>query len=184
MNLMLLPNMLSPNTVSTVKKTVPLLTQHGHAITHNFYSRLFDANPELFNMFNRPNQMTGKQQSALAEAVIAYANNIDNISALTPAIQRITHKHRSIGVSAELYPVVGKHLLEAIQEVLRLPEDHPAIYAWGEAYQFLADAFISEEKALEIKNKTKLNWTGFQAFKINDMHRETRLGCRKKQHSN
>lgn len=165
--------MLSQNTVSTVKATVPLLAEHGKTITENFYNRLFKANPELFNIFNRPNQTAGKQQNALAEAVIAYANHIDNIEVLAPAIKRITHKHRSIGVSAKLYPTVGKHLLDAIQDVLELPANHAAIEAWGEAYQFLASAFIAEEESLDIENKKKLNWAGFQSFTIKNTHRET-----------
>jgi len=165
--------MLSQNTISTVKTTVPLLAEHGHAITENFYERLFESNPELFNLFNRPNQVRGKQQNALAEAVIAYANHIDNLSVLNPAIERITHKHRSIGVSAELYPTVGKYLLEAIADVLKLSADHPAIEAWGEAYQFLADAFIAQEQILDNENQKKLNWTGFQPFTIYEVQRET-----------
>ena len=166
-------HMLSRNTISTVKSTVPLLAEHGQAITENFYVRLFDENPELFNLFNRPNQMRGQQQSALAEAVIAYANHIDNLSVLTSAIKRITHKHRSIGISAELYPTVGKHLLDAVADVLELPVEHPALEAWGQAYQFLADAFIAEEKFLDDENQKKLNWTSFQAFEISEMQRET-----------
>ena len=82
--------MLSQSTLSAVKSTAPLLAEHGSTITSNFYERLIKASPELFNLFNRPNQLAGRQQNALAEAVIAYANNIDNIAALESAIKRIT----------------------------------------------------------------------------------------------
>lgn len=165
--------MLSENTITTVKSTAPLLAEHGIKITTNFYQRLFTANPELFNIFNRPNQLSGQQQNALAEAVIAYATHIDNLDVLNNAIKRITHKHRSIGVSAELYPTVGKHLLEAVQEVLQLPENHPALDAWAQAYEFLANAFINEEHSLNEQNKDKLNWSGFQSFRIDKLYRET-----------
>jgi len=165
--------MLSENTLATVKATAPLLVEHGHDITANFYQRLFTANPQLLNLFNRPNQQSGTQQNALAEAVIAYAKNIDNLEALSPAIKRITHKHRSIGVSAELYPTVGEHLLAAIEDVLKLPKQHPALEAWAQAYQFLANAFIAEEQSLDEQNKNALNWQGFQPFKIVNTYRET-----------
>ncbi len=165
--------MLSQSTISTVKSTAPLIAQHGHDITHNFYLRLFDDNPELFNIFNRPNQTSGQQQNALAEAVFAYASHIDNLSALESAIERITHKHNSIGVTAEHYPVVGKHLIDAVKEVLSLPSDHEAITAWEEAYNFLAHAFITQENFLSNKNIKSLNWSGFKPFIITKCHRET-----------
>ena len=165
--------MLSQSTITTVKSTAPLIAQHGQNITRNFYDRLFEAHPELFNIFNRPNQQTGQQQNALADAVFAYASHIDNIEALESAIERITHKHNSIGIDADHYPIVGKHLLEAVQEVLNLPSNHEAITAWAEAYNFLASAFIATEQSLDKQNIESLNWSGFQTFKITKSHKET-----------
>lgn len=41
----------------------------------------------------------GAQPRALADAVYAYAANIDNLEALSDAVNRIAHKHASLGVS-------------------------------------------------------------------------------------
>ena len=165
--------MLSQSTITTVKSTAPLIAQHGQNITRNFYDRLFEAHPELFNVFNRPNQQTGQQQNALADAVFAYASHIDNIEVLESAIERITHKHNSIGIDPDHYPIVGKHLLEAVQEVLELPSDHEALSAWAEAYNFLANAFITTEQSLDRQNIESLNWSGFHTFKITKSRKET-----------
>lgn len=39
-----------------VKATVPVLEQHGDAITSLFYKQMLEANPELRNVFNHSKQ--------------------------------------------------------------------------------------------------------------------------------
>src|SRR4029450_8218623 len=108
--------MLTPTTISTVKATAPVLAEHGYAIIQRFYERLFQAHPELKNLFNMRHQERGEQQRALAAAVFAYASNADNLAALEPAVARMTHKHASMNVQPEQYPVVGENLLAAIKD--------------------------------------------------------------------
>jgi nitric oxide dioxygenase len=109
---------------------------------------MFAEHPELTNLFNMGNQASGVQQQSLAAAVFAYAANIDNAAALAPVVSRIVHKHVSVGIRAEHYPIVGKHLLRAIREVLGDAATDPLIEAWAEAYGELADALIGAEQAL------------------------------------
>ena len=54
----------------------------------------------------------------IALAVYAYATNIDNLQALQSAVTRIAHKHASLCVQPEQYPIVGQNLLTAIREEL------------------------------------------------------------------
>src|SRR3954469_803670 len=108
--------MLSQETINIIKSTVPVLEQHGKTITTVFYKNLFKAHPELLNIFNHANQSKGRQQTALANAVYAAAANIDNLGAIIPTVVQIAHKHKSLGVMKEHYPVVGYHLLGAIKE--------------------------------------------------------------------
>lgn len=166
--------MLSKTTIDTVKSTVPLLTEHGEAITRCFYNKLFTAHPELKNVFNMVNQQRGEQPRALADAVIAYAANIDNLEVLLPAVSRIANKHVSLGIKPEQYPLVGSNLLAAIQEVLALDDQHPALIAWAEAYGVLADIFInSEESIYQANEKQQSGWRGFKSFNIVDIQVET-----------
>src|SRR3954467_1469981 len=105
--------MLKPETIALVKSTAPVLAEHGYTIIQRFYERLFQAHPELKNLFNMRHQERGEQQRALAAAVLAYATNIDNLAALGPAVARMTHKHASLGVVPGHYAVVGETLLAA-----------------------------------------------------------------------
>ncbi|KAF3999030.1 NO-inducible flavohemoprotein [Glaciimonas immobilis] len=136
-----------------IDASVPVLRDNGVAISTRFYTLLFKAHPELKNIFNMANQENGSQQQALASALFAYAANIDNANALAPVISRIVHKHVSLGIRAEHYPIVGHHLLAAIGEVLGEAATPELIAAWAEAYGALASTFIAEEKKLYASHK-------------------------------
>lgn len=84
----------------------------------------------------------------MSDTVLAYARNIDNIEALLPAVACAAHKHVSLGVQPKHYDAIGETLLAAIQQVLSLPDDHPALAAWGEACGVLANVFINAEAAI------------------------------------
>ncbi len=87
-------------------------------ITGLFYKNMLGANPDLRNVFNEANQIGGAQPRALAGAVIAYATYIDDLGKLAAAVERIAHKHASLNIQPEQYPIVGKFLLEAVAAVL------------------------------------------------------------------
>jgi len=144
--------MLSQNARVLIEASVPVLREHGGAITNCFYGKMFAAHPELKNLFNMGNQQSGVQQQSLASALYAYAANIDNQQALAPVISRIVHKHVSVGIRAEHYPIVGKYLLEGIADTLGAAATPELLAAWGEAYGLLAGALIAEEQSLYAAN--------------------------------
>lgn len=157
--------MLNQRKMDLVKSTVPVLEQYGEKITTRFYQLMFGAHPELLNIFNHANQKQGRQQRALAGAVYAAAMYIDNLEAILPVVNQIAHKHRSLGIKPEHYPIVGKHLILAIKDVLGEQATDEIIDAWTEAYGVIADAFISVEA--EMYNEAahqQGGWDGFRPF--------------------
>jgi nitric oxide dioxygenase len=166
--------MLSPTTTATVKATAPVLAEHGFAIISRFYQRMLGAHPELKNIFNMRHQERGEQQRALAGAVLAYATHIDNLAVLGPAVARIAHKHASLGVVPEQYPIVGEHLLAAIKEVLGDAATDTIIGAWAEAYGQLAQILIDAEKALYDAAAAKPGgWRGWRNFVVRQKRAES-----------
>lgn len=157
-----------------VKATIPVLKEHGVALTTYFYQRMFRHNPELKHIFNRSHNETGKQPIALAQSVLAYAEHIDDPSVLAPVITLIANKHASVGIRAEHYPIVGKHLLASIREVLGDAASDELVNAWGVAYGALADVFIDAEGKLydEACNKDG-GWSGWRSFRVVDKVRES-----------
>lgn len=161
--------MLTEQEKDIIKQTVPLLKEKGTEITSIFYPKMFKAHPELLNMFNQTNQKRGMQSSALAQAVMAAAVNIDNLSVIKPVIMPVAYKHCALQVYAEHYPIVGKNLLKAIQDVTGLKENDPVIQAWAKAYGVIADVFIQIEKEIY----DQMMWIGFKPFKITNIKQES-----------
>jgi nitric oxide dioxygenase len=124
---------LSKKTMEIVKSTVPVLEQHGEQITKRFYQSMLSNHPELLNIFNHANQKQGRQQRALAQAIYNAAKHIDQLEAIMPVVKQIAHKHCSLGIKPEHYPIVGKHLLLAMKEVLKEAATDEIINAWAEA---------------------------------------------------
>jgi nitric oxide dioxygenase len=159
--------MLEQKTIDIIKSTVPVLEQHGETITTRFYQLMFGNHPELLNIFNHANQKQGRQQKALAGTVYAAAQYIDNLEAILPVVKQIAHKHRSLGIKPEHYPIVGKHLLLAIKDVLGDAATDEIIDAWAQAYNLIADAFISVEVEMYNESATQQGgWDGFRNFVV------------------
>lgn len=166
--------MLTKQQIELVKATVPVLREHGVALTSHFYKRLLSHNPELMQVFNMGHQRAGFQQQALAGAVLAYAENIENLPALLGAVAHIANKHVSVGIRAEHYPIVGKHLIASIKEVLGDAATPELIDAWTAAYMQLADVLIGAEKAIYDKNAVaEGGWTGWRFFKVAEKSKQT-----------
>ncbi|WP_028400418.1 NO-inducible flavohemoprotein [Ectobacillus panaciterrae] len=155
--------MLSKKTIEIVKATIPLLQERGTDITKRFYQIMFTEHPELLNIFNHANQKQGRQQQALASAVYAAAVHIENLEAIVPVVKQIGHKHRSLGIKGEHYPIVGKCLLQAIKEVANAPQE--VLDAWAEAYGIIADVFIQVEADM-YKEAEEKDWKDFRRFTV------------------
>ncbi|WP_417356472.1 NO-inducible flavohemoprotein [Flavobacterium sp.] len=159
--------MLTEKQKETILATVPVLRENGVVLTKHFYKRMFNNHPELKNIFNLGNQSNGKQQTALAMAVLAYAENIANPGILMPVIDLIGHKHTSLNIQPEQYSIVGENLIGAIKEVLQELATNDVVEAWIIAYKQLSDLMIGYEAGLYNKKATQENgWTGWKSFLI------------------
>lgn len=154
--------MLSEQTRTIVKATVPVLEQHGTTITKTFYANMLSDHTELLNIFNRTNQKIGAQPTALATTVLAAAKHIDDLSVILGHVRQIAHKHRALQIFPEHYPIVGKHLLGAIRQVLGEAATDDIINAWAEAYGAIADVFIQ----VEAEMYREAAWSSWAPFRV------------------
>ncbi|MGG3841568.1 NO-inducible flavohemoprotein [Anoxybacillus kestanbolensis] len=167
-------SLLSERTIEIIKSTVPVLEQYGEQITRRFYELMFSNHPELLNIFNHAHQKQGRQQKALAASVYAAAKHIDRLEDILPVVKQIGHKHRSLGVKKEHYPIVGKHLLMAIKDVLGEAATDEVIEAWGEAYGVIADVFIQvEQQMYDEVAKKQGGWVDFRPFVVQKKVKES-----------
>jgi nitric oxide dioxygenase len=142
---------LSATSTEIVKATLPVIGAAIGDITPVFYRRMFAAHPELErDLFNRGNQAQGDQQRALAGAIAAYATLLVSQDGHDPheVLDRIAHKHASLGITENQYPIVHEHLFAAIVEVLGDAVTPEVAAAWDEVYWHMANALIAVEKKL------------------------------------
>ncbi|RMI31351.1 globin domain-containing protein [Nocardia stercoris] len=135
-----------------VRATLPLVAAGIGEITAEFYRRLFAAHPELLrDKFNRGNQAQGEQQRALAASIATYAAHLVDPALPHPRelLSRIGHKHASLGVVPQEYPIVHEHLFGAIVAVLGADVVTAEVAAaWDRVYWLLADTLIGFEREL------------------------------------
>jgi nitric oxide dioxygenase len=94
--------MLSEQSATTVRATLPAVGGALGEISDRFYAGLFAAHPELLrDLFNRGNQASGTQRQALAGAIAAFAAHLVERPDERPdtMLSRIAHKHASLGIA-------------------------------------------------------------------------------------
>lgn len=76
-------------------------------------------------------------------------------------LRRIAHKHASLGIRPEQYPVVHEHLFAAIAEVLGEAVTEEVAAAWTEVYWLMANALIDIERTLYARSEESAlrEWT-------------------------
>ena len=143
--------MLTDSQRVTLAATLPAVQGALGEITPAFYRRLFAAHPTLLdNLFNRTHQQSGEQPQALAGSIAAFAalQLEPDIRRQRFIIDRIAHKHASLGVTRDQYEVVHEHLFAAIIEVLGEAVTPAVADTWDQLYWDMADLLITTEAGL------------------------------------
>ncbi|MGR6962865.1 globin domain-containing protein [Geodermatophilus sp. URMC 61] len=143
--------MLSDRARPVVEATLAPVADNIGEIARRFYGHLFNAHPQLLDgVFNRGNQAEGTQQVALAGSVAAFASALVKTPEQLPEqlLNRIAHKHASLGIRPDQYQVVHEHLFWAIADVLGDAVTPEVAAAWDEVYWLMAYALIHQERGL------------------------------------
>ncbi|WP_027133082.1 NO-inducible flavohemoprotein [Geminicoccus roseus] len=167
---------LSAQTRTLIKASLPALEAHGLAITRAMYARMFQ-NETIRDLFNQSHHGdAGSQPRALANAILAYARNIDDLVPMAAAVERIAQKHVGLQILPEHYPYVANALLGAIKEVLGDAATDEILAAWGEGYWFLADLLIAREGMLYNKlAAAEGGWRGWRDFTVAERRVESAI---------
>lgn len=143
--------MLSDTSLPIIKATLPVVGENIHEIARRFYDHMFKGRPELLDgLFNRGNQADGHQQQALAGSIAAFATNlVDNPDNLPDhLLNRVAHKHVSLGLRPNQYAIVHENLMWAIVDVLGDAVTPEVVAAWDEVYWLMANMLINKERGL------------------------------------
>jgi len=160
--------------IDIIKATAPVVAEHALDITNTFYPLMFEAYPQVRQVFNQSHQAGGSQPQALANSIIAYATHIENPGVLAPALETIVQKHVSLNITPPQYAIVGECLMAAIGKVLGSAVTADVADAWGAAYWQLANLLIKAEEA-EYRRKAQMKggWRGARRVRIARKERES-----------
>lgn len=142
------PPLLSAESVAIVKATAAVVAEHARKITDTFYQTMFTNNPEALAFFNKTNQKIGKQPKALANAVVAFALNIESLGNLAGAVDIMAHKHCGLNVLPVHYSIVESNMMLAIAAVLGDAVTPEIAAAWNEALKALSKILYTREEEL------------------------------------
>ena len=87
-------------------------------------------------------------------------------------VEHIAHKHGSMEVRPEHYPIVGHYLLGAVAQVLGDGATDAILDAWATAYGLLADIMIGREAELYAAG-TAARWDGYKTCVVVKKERES-----------
>jgi nitric oxide dioxygenase len=159
--------MISDKTIAIVKATAPVVAEHSLAITKNFYPTMFSKFPAAKMFFNVANQRTDAQPKALANAVVAYASNIDNLGVLGDAVELMAVKHCGLYVLPEHYTMVEQSMALAIKQTLGDAVTEEVGDAWAEAVHALSEVLYTREEQLYKEAEARTGgWRGWREFKV------------------
>jgi nitric oxide dioxygenase len=142
---------LSDRSRPVIEATLQVVAENIGEIATRFYDHLFGEHPDLLDgTFNRGNQAEKTQQMALAGSVAVFASALVKAPEQVPEhlLQRIAHKHASLGITPAQYDVVHDNLFWAIVDVLGEAVTPDVAAAWDEVYWLMAYALINMERGL------------------------------------
>src|SRR4051794_39373464 len=167
--------MLTEKSRPVIEATLPVVGENIGKIAERFYQHLFGEHPELLDgTFNRGNQAEGTQQQALAGSVAVFASALLGHPDHLPEhlLNRIAHKHASLGITPAQYQVVRDNLFWAIGDVLGEAVTPEVVAAWDEVYWLMARALINQERGLYSARGVRPE-TVWREWEVVDKRRET-----------
>ena len=109
------------------------------------YERLFTLDPSLRLLFR--GDMVAQERKWISTLTLM-VRNLDRPAPIMPVVQELGRRHRSYGVRASDYALVGESLLWSLGQVLGEAFSEEMRQAWHKAYLLLAELMMAaaEEK--------------------------------------
>jgi hemoglobin-like flavoprotein len=139
--------MITPEQKELVQQTFEDVKPVSGAVAQLFYSRLFQLNPSLKELFRSGLE---EQRKKLLLALTAVVESLDRFDDMRPLVQAMAVRHQSYGVKPADYEVFGAALLWTLERALGPQWTPPVQRAWAAVYDLLAEtmkgAAISERQ--------------------------------------
>jgi hemoglobin-like flavoprotein len=122
--------------VALLRSSFELVVGLEPRLTHRFYEILFERYPRAKALFVRNAPAT--QERMLTDALVAVVDHLEDAPWLAATLAQLGAKHKSYGVTDEMYGWVGASLLATLAEVAGSLWSDQLAGAWTEAYGAIA----------------------------------------------
>ncbi len=120
---------LSARAITIVKATAPVIAPRALELTRHFYGKMFASNPEVLHFFNQANnRKDGGQPQALANAIVAYATNIEKLDVLGGAVNAMAVKHCGLQVLPSTHACVCVRACVCLHACMRVSMHKMHVY--------------------------------------------------------
>ena len=127
--------MLTETQKSLVQNSFAAVAPIADDVAALFYSRLFDLDPSLRQMFNHD---MAEQRRKLMQLLTVAVKGLDRIGQLVPAVQDLGRRHAAYGVTESQYDTVGAALLWTLEMTLGRAFTTDVRDAWTAVYLVLS----------------------------------------------
>ena len=126
---------MNTDTINLVQQSFAQVRPNAAGAADLFYRRLFELDPDLRPLFTSD---IGEQGAKLMDMIGVAVDGLDDLDAITPAVQDLGVRHRGYGVQPEHYDTVGEALLWTLDQGLGDAFTPDVRAAWAETYGLLA----------------------------------------------
>ena len=128
--------MITPRQKLLVQQTFAEVTPIADVAARLFYSRLFELDPSLEQLFTGDMEAQGRK---LMQMLAVAVRGLDTLDKLVPAVRALGRRHVGYGVRDEHYATVGSALLWTLEYGLDEAFTPEVRDAWAAVYAVLAD---------------------------------------------
>lgn len=136
--------MLDTATLDLIRQTAPLIRAQAQALNDNVYQALRNSHGEAYA------KLAAAGHPPLGGVIAGYAGTLDRPDGFHRAVPRIALIHQQVQLQAQHFDMLHDALLDALRLTFdrqQLPE--PALHAWGQAFEHLADLLIRAQRDLD-----------------------------------
>jgi methyl-accepting chemotaxis protein len=126
--------------LDTLETSFDLIAPRGEELVDTFYTRLFDAAPEVKPLF--ANTDLRKQKSMLLATLVLLRKSLRDLEAITPKLRQLGARHVAYGALPEHYPVVAEVMLASMAEIAGDAWTPDVQAAWARALGIVATAML------------------------------------------
>ena len=126
--------------IDALETSFDLVAPRGEELVDLFYTRLFEAAPDVRPLFAHTDPR--RQKAMLLGALVMIRKALRDLESVIPSLRALGARHVAYGAHPEHYPVVGAVLIGAMGEIAGDRWRWEYDRAWADAFDLIAGVML------------------------------------------